>query len=159
MARRKTRQPIEVRMNMTSMMDIVFQLIIFFILVTNFATADLPELDPPTPANSNALQTDDPTVRMVNVVPMRSADPAEFGVASHALLLGQPYAMGAEGMKALTAALVKMKDDMAARDVQIKVDLRADRTLRFDQVQPVMMAVTAAGITRVNLVARLDSQR
>jgi biopolymer transport protein ExbD len=39
--------------------------------------------------------------------------------------------------------------------VPLEVKLRADRALKFDQVQPVMMAITAARILRINLVAKL----
>jgi biopolymer transport protein ExbD len=46
----------EMDLNMTSMLDIVFQLIIFFILVTNFAAADLPPLEPPDPIESKGAQ-------------------------------------------------------------------------------------------------------
>jgi hypothetical protein len=48
MARKMKERP-RMDLNLTSMMDVSFQLIIFFILITNFAAADLPELDPPDP--------------------------------------------------------------------------------------------------------------
>ena len=42
---RQPNQPAKAQLNLTSMMDIVFLLILFFLLVTNFASAELPKLE------------------------------------------------------------------------------------------------------------------
>jgi biopolymer transport protein ExbD len=36
------------------------------------------------------------------------------------------------------------------------VDLRADRNLFFEHVQPIMQSITRAGIARINLIAHTD---
>lgn len=156
--RRRHREPVAIELNLTSMMDVVFLLIIFFILVTNYATADLPPLEPPEPTPSRAIDDERPNARLINVVPQRAA-PAEdatesetiaLRIADHVLFLNQKYPLNEVGLTALTTRLAEIKQAMP----ELEVDLRADRALAFDQVEPVMKAVTAAGIARVNLVAR-----
>ncbi len=135
-----------IELNMTSMLDIVFQLIIFFILVTNFAAADLPELTPPE--GSQAFDAEYPFTRVVNIVPVGESAP---GRARHVLIGGRELPINPNGMTALTNAL-KQEQDARPND-PMQVRLRVDKSLHFDQVQPVMQAITGAGISRVNLVA------
>ncbi len=153
----------EIKLNMTSMLDIVFQLIIFFILVTNFAAADLPPLEPPDPLESKARELETAFKRTINIVPElrvvgtndrgRSIEEAT-GLAQRVQLADKHYAVDQASMKALTQEL---KDVQAMRpDQKLEIDLRVDKRLQFDQVQPVMIAITGAGIARVNLVALVD---
>jgi len=147
--RLKKRKYQNVELNLTSMMDVIFLLIIFFILVTNFAAADLPDLEVPKPDQSKARESREGT-RVINVVPIEER-PRE---AAHVLMAGKKY--DPTNGEAITAFL---KREMEARGGNLTVDLRADARLEFDQVQPVMMAVTEAGIADVNLVTVMDTER
>jgi biopolymer transport protein ExbD len=142
----KQKKRTDVELNLTSMMDVIFLLIIFFILVTNFAAADLPELEVPEPDNSKAREEMEGT-RLVNVVPT-SEDPTK---AAHVLIAGKRFNI--EDKEAIAAML---KEEREAKG-ELMVDLRADARLGFDQVQPVMMAITDAGIANVNLVTIMEN--
>jgi len=155
----------EIALNMTSMLDIVFQLIIFFILVTNFAAADLPELEPPTFPESKAQKPPEETiVRTVNIVPElikqgvdergREIFKATGRAAKVILGAEHEFAVDRESMAALTQVIKDIKDIHV--DKSFEIDLRVDQRLTFDQVQPVMVAITGAGVNRVNLVALVD---
>ncbi len=134
-------------LNMTSMLDIVFQLIIFFIMVTNFAAADLPPLEPPE--GTEAFSSQYPFTRVINIVPFPEGKTP--GSADHVLVGGVELPINPGGMKQLTDLL---KNEQNTRpDIKMHVRLRVDKGLHYDQVQPVMEAVTNAGIARVNLVA------
>ncbi len=156
MARLRHRQSASVELNLTSMMDVVFLLIIFFILVTNFATADLPPMQPAEPRPSKATDDERPYARIVNVVPVVETLPdgetKTLRTADHVLLLGQKYPLNEVGIKALTARLKRIKQTLP----DLEIDLRADRALANDQVEPVMKAITAAGISRINIVALMN---
>jgi biopolymer transport protein ExbD len=130
-------------LNLTSMMDVVFQLIIFFILVTNFAAADLPDMEPPAPEHSKARMLENVITRVINIVP----DLTHQGFAKYILIADKeiPIVRHAE----VTSLLIEEKQRVPA----LQVSLRVDRRVRFDQVEPVMRAITAAGIAKINLVA------
>lgn len=146
MAKIKKRESKQVNLNLTSMMDVVFQLIIFFLLVTNFTSADLPKLKPPDLKHSEATEIDHRDKIIVNVIPEGSSGMAKsVQVGSTSMLPGE--------MKKLTDLL---KSEKATRP-ELQVDLRADASINYEQVEPVMNAVTAAGISRINLVAFLDA--
>ncbi len=135
---------------MTSMLDVVFLLIIFFILATNFAAKDVPRMDTPEPNVSLAEQWDKPNARVINLL----ADPAAPGEVGEVLLQGGrgSYPMSAQGLADLTESLYQMRQRMPA----LEIDVRADRSLPYDRVEPVLDAIKAAGIFRVNLVAQLQ---
>lgn len=148
--RRKSKAP---EMNLTSMMDVVFQLIIFFILVSNFASADLPPLDPPEPENSVADEMPEENMLIVNVLLHEETKALEVRAAAGTVI--PP-----------TDNYSRLTDIIQARlaeNEELKVNLRADQSLRFDEVEPVMKAIIAAGteelpLKRIHLVARLDDR-
>ena len=150
MTRSRRYRPPRVQTNMTSMLDVVFLLIIFFILATNFAAKDVPPLDTPDPVSSLAEESEKPHARVINLMP----DPNRPLAVSEVLLQGGKgsYPMTTEGMAALTESLIQMKQRLPA----LEIDLRAEKSLPYESVRPVMSAISSAGIYRVNLVAQLQ---
>ena len=55
----------------------------------------------------------------------------------------------------LAAALASTRSPVSPSNSTVEVVLRADAALYYDAVQPVMQAVTQAGIGKVNLAAFL----
>ena len=51
--------------------------------------------------------------------------------------------------------LIDLLEIEKERSEDVQIDLRADKTLRYDEVQPVMKAITGAKIKTINLVAKL----
>ena len=142
-------------LNITSMLDVVLNLIMFFILITNFASANLPtEVQAPQPEESVAKDNPDISKLLVNVLPLTTAkaevdtrDATDTGEASGIIFGGKHYAMSELG------TITELLKKEATINPDIAISLRADRNIRFDAVQPVMNAITAAGIKTVNLVA------
>jgi len=136
-------RPRKIDLNLTSMLDIVFQLIVFFLLITNFAAAELPDLDPPEP-DEFVIEDDPQRMRLVvNVMPDLVGDRVHIvraGTRDFAL----PDA------PALTAHLRERR----AEHPYIDVDLRAHRDIHYVDMHPVMRAIAKAGIDSVNVVAR-----
>lgn len=165
------------QLNMTSMLDIVFQLIIFFILVTNFAAADLPPMEPPQPENSQAQKLEGITTRIVNIVPALSrtgldqyGNPVEepTGKASHVMAYDQYFSAPGYTLsevperergkvKSLSVLLDLLQNEKQQEgNEDMMADLRVDRAITYKDVQPVMKTITDARISRVNLVAYVD---
>ncbi len=130
-------------LNITPLLDIVFLLIIFFLLVTNFSAAELPDLDPPDPDESQAKDRRAENRVVVNVIPEPS-DPENV----------QKLRVGAQDVPAgeysrLTKLLQQESD-------KVRIDLRADGSLPYTAIRPVMAAIAEAGIQRINMVAKVD---
>jgi biopolymer transport protein ExbD len=140
---RKSREPAKLELNLTSMMDVVFQLIIFFLLINNMSSAELPKLKPPEPVESKAIEPDPNERRVIiNVIPEGTTGRVER------LRIGiRDIAAGDYGV---LTDLLKIEKET---NEKVQIDLRADASVYYEHVQPVMNAITAAGISRINLVA------
>lgn len=144
-------------MNITPLIDVVFLLIIFFMLVNNIVSEEtvdmiLPEVDDP---QTRELGEVDRIV--VNIAPepftrdgRQNFPLSHTGTAAYVKVgvgTGSRFEVG--DLPGITEALKQAK----AEQPDVQVLLRADGAIYYDQVQPIMAAVTAAGIETVNLVA------
>jgi len=156
------RGPVTPSMNITPLIDVVFLLIIFFMLVNNIVSDEsvemvLPELDPP-----HTRELGEVSRVVVNVAPQpftkqaRADYPLEHAGKARFVKVGTGAGsqFTAENTEGITAALTALR--VANPDLQVL--LRADAALFYEEVRPVMGAVTAAGIGTVNLVAYLPEE-
>jgi biopolymer transport protein ExbD len=127
---------IGLKFDITPLIDIVFNLVIFFLVATHFVSSEARE----TIVLPQATQTDDrpPAARrlVVTVLPDGS-----LSVAGRAVSIPDVDAMIAD------AAQVGTED--------YEVQIRGDRTAHFESVQPVLVACARHGVTRV-VVSKLD---
>ena len=144
--------------NMTPMIDVVFLLIIFFMLVCQFITQEnyqlvLPD-DCPGAVVPDSLDQDAVTVSALpNPRPSQSLQPGAVIYAVRGRQFdpqsdnyrGQPDRLLAEMANRITI-------EAADRSERL-VHLRADRDLTYRDVQPALLALARAGITRVQLAA------
>ena len=164
MAKRKKTELPKAELNSTSLMDLVLNLLMFFVLLANFSMAELPPMTPPNPLSSEARPSIEPDKVTVNIIPELDASGQPTG-AARAIKFGSNQELAPQETARLTQLLayerekslrdVKEKDRSTARGVT--VDLRADQALRYDQVQPVMAAIQRAGIRQINLVAAVKN--
>ena len=132
--------------NVTSMIDIVFLLLIFFALVTRFASIENTPLDLPKPEHSLAQEVE---LKDRVVINCRWADPArpDAGVIYSA---GPLPPESLEGLSARLAATKRFEPNL-------KVVIRADRRLPFSAVRDVMQVVARNEIEMMNLVALVST--
>jgi biopolymer transport protein ExbD len=126
-------RPVTVGINMTPMIDVTFQLIIFFLLSSHLAQQESQlELDLPTAA-SGRQATDDTRPRLsVNVR------------ADGSVMLGSTETGSEEMGRRLSIERDRLGDDLEVR-------IRADRSVPYDAVEPVLLACAEAGIWNVTL--------
>lgn len=135
-------QPAHVHMNLTAMLDVVFNLIFFFICIANLAGNELPDLNLPAPTASTAKENLDRKKFTVNIVPEKGGNNVkEIKVGSDTLNPNQ--------MPEISSKIAKEQ----ALDPKIEIDLRVDKKIKYRDVRPVMNAITKANIGRINLVA------
>lgn len=118
--------------NMTPMIDVVFQLIIFFLVTSHFARQEA-HLPLPLPAadSSLAATADDQPRLVINVT------------ADGTLLFAGRSLTAAE----LQQRLAERTSELG-RDVEVRI--RADRGVSYRFVEPVLLSCARAGIWNVN---------
>ncbi len=131
--------------NMAPMIDVVFLLIIFFVLVSTFASAERIPLELPDPDHSQALNTKLTDRVIINV---RLIDPDAPETSPVAYSIGptrpEPLAEIAERLMLHKRAVPRLK-----------VVVRADRRVRYGDVREVMQIVAENGIEMMNIVAHV----
>ncbi|MCC5829854.1 MAG: biopolymer transporter ExbD [Phycisphaeraceae bacterium] len=156
------RGPTSPQMNMTPLIDVTFQLIIFFMLVNNIISQDavrmvIPKLDD---ANIRAIPEDNTIY--VNLV---LADPGEaerraegdyLNISGRisSIQLGPLERIPKHELARLTRSLRAMRE----ANPRIRVLVRADAGMLFSEAVPVLGAIAEAEIQTVNLVAYRDRQ-
>ena len=143
---------------MTPLIDVTFLLIVFFMLVNNIVASEAAPLVPPTLDNSIARGLGEQERVVVSIVPVafapadRSPDPLNHpGTPDHVRVGAQRFSLDTRDLSRLTELL----QARLAEQPETSVLLRADAAAYYESVQPVLSAVTAAGIGRVHLVAQM----
>ena len=121
--------------NLTSMIDIIFLLVVFFVLVSRISEVEQIPLELPEPLSPATSNASDQARAVVNV----PADDA--GLASMIRLNSSTYATDEEGMKGFAFELA----ELLQRNPDLEVTLRADRRLDFTEVATTMNAISTAG--------------
>jgi biopolymer transport protein ExbD len=141
-ARRDSRT---IQPNLTPMVDVVFLLIVFFIVVAQITTSERFELILPKLLHAQTTPQSDERRVVINVVPEAEME-AQQGAF---LLAGSAFGHTEEAYEELVRRLSKIR----GRDPSIAVSVRADRSEQYERVHVALRACQDAGITRVNLIA------
>ena len=161
-----------IEVNMTPMIDCTFQLIIFFILTAQMASQDLAKLVVHKPYDSMALSTETkqgmdvnkPNQVTVNIVneygdkkdnrdPGLSAVPVCYKIAARTIEIGD--------METLIDIFKQRKayaEKAGYKEGDFYIEIRADKDVEFAGIEPVMLAATQAGISKMNLTAIVDEK-
>ncbi|MBL7133225.1 MAG: biopolymer transporter ExbD [Phycisphaerae bacterium] len=157
----------DLQFNMTPMIDVTFQLIIFFILAGQMSSQEMARtIKLSRPAGSQALK-DGPEQALnrvvVNVVSRaalvregQSLDPSLRGMASHYEIMGKAIDVG--NTSELLGKLKEFKDSAKAKgqkEEDFTVEIRADYRVDYGQVEPVLAAAVEAKIPKMNIAALL----
>ncbi len=132
--------------NLTPMVDVIFLLTIFFMLVSRFSSAEQIPMELPKPEDSQADVARLPERVLINC---RPAD-----LQGEAVL----YSIGPnspEPLDVIASRLVSMKAAMP----RLQVVVRADRRIRYADVRAVMRIIAGAGIEILNVVAHVDESK
>ena len=150
-------------MNITPLIDVVFQLIIFFMLVNNIVSEEIVQMVVPNLEDPKTQEMAEDNRIIVSVAPRdhgpadRSPDPLMFDGTAQFVQVGSKQEFSMNDMEGVTDALQAQRAQNENPE-NVKVLLRADTALRYAEVQPVMAAITAAGIETVHLVAYMPGE-
>jgi len=160
----------EVTFNMTPMIDCVFQLILFFLLTSQFASANLPRMELFRPHESQAQVDKErkfPYKVIVNVLSDREESRGGAKVAVDPRKAGRAKVYVVGGTPISTKKLAELEKKLRARwegtDKEHKgeffVEIRADKDVHFNEIVPVMEIAAKVGIVKMNLTALAKSRR
>ena len=134
--------------NLTPMVDVIFLLTIFFMLVSRFSSAEQVPMEVPKPYDSKARTTKIPDRVTINCRPRGLGDGA-IGAVLYSIGPNQPMPL-AEVAERLAA--------MKAISPEMKAVIRADRRLRYADVRALMRVVAQNGIEMLNVVAHVAEE-
>ena len=164
-AKKERHQGEDVSFNLTPMIDVTFQLIIFFMLAGSLASLDNIRLEVPKLHKSVAEETDAPNRVVVNVPPYPKteieADDRLKGAARMYVIRTRQIETGNVGE--LTTVLSEQRnvferrksENPALKDLSFQVEIRADTSIEWSQVWPVLAAARSAGIEKMVFAAQV----
>lgn len=120
------------RFNMTPMIDVVFQLIIFFMYTSTFASMVRTPVDLPKQQGERELS--------------RESSPIVVDVTHEGRILVAGLASDLEGLRKIVQA--EAEERFGGDAGQVKVLVRADRGAQARHVNVVVRALTSAGVRR-----------
>jgi biopolymer transport protein ExbD len=138
--KQRRKPPAELRMNMTPMIDIVFQLIIFFMIVSEFQNMELEQITLPFALEAKEEAKDLPNRIIINVT-----DKGDI------LMMRRQYTI--EELKALLIERARTSPKDADGLPTIAVKLRADAECEYKYVQQVIVQCMRAYIWKLSFGA------
>jgi biopolymer transport protein ExbD len=120
--------------NLTSLIDVTFLLIVFFVLVSHLNEIEAVELDLPRPLDPATVQPTGENQVALSVIP------GPDGAASGYRVGEEVFSHDDSGRELLAAHLVSLY----RLNPQIHINVRADQAARFEHVEPAIRAVSIA---------------
>ena len=144
---RRQPPPPSLSFNSTPLIDVIFTLTIFFMLVSRFASNEQVVMELPKPRDSLAEIARLPDRVVINCRVPEWADATERVF----------YSLGPNAPEALSA-IAERVGAMHAMSPALKVLIRADRRLSYAEVRPVMRLLAERGVRGVNVAALTDDE-
>ena len=143
----KTEDDLDLGLNMTPMIDIVFQLLIFFMVVTELATLDLERLTLPYAKATDTSKTriDDATKITINVTKKGDLKIRKTKYTDEQLREFMRYEATQAGQEP------NEEVSNAPKVSRLQVLIRADRDARFEGVQRVFDACQKFGVYKTSV--------
>src|SRR5262245_31048224 len=129
---RRPRRHADIEPNLTSLIDVTFLLIVFFVLVSHLHEMEAVELDLPRPTDPATIQPEGENQVAVSVIPGVEGVAQGFRVGEIEFGNDGP---GREQLAAHLASLYRLNP-------LISVNIRADQSTRYEFVEPAMLAAS-----------------
>lgn len=134
------------QLNIIPLIDVVFQLLVFFMVVSQVVSVEQEEMRLPSPADSQAREKHHADRLIVNLLANTS------GRIDRITVNGQVIA----DLPALVDLLLRQKSTFVLG--KTPVILRADKSLHFDQIEPVLKAMSNAGVADVEIATESNTR-
>jgi biopolymer transport protein ExbD len=145
---RRRRNSATLSLNVTPMIDVLFQFIIFFTLISTFASAENVPMQLPSPEKSQAQN-----VKIVDRVVINCARNDAVAASGEG---GVVYSVGPNPPESLDIIARRLAAAHQANP-KLKVIVRADKRLRYEQVRAAMEMVANEQVEDMSLVAHVST--
>ncbi|QDU32897.1 biopolymer transport protein ExbD [Poriferisphaera corsica] len=145
-------------MNLTPLIDIVFLLVVFFMLASTMVTKQSVKMIVPDLEQPETREMPEKDRIVVNIAP-KTGDrdkraPLDYDGKPEFVQIGAYGTFKIDDHEKIVEAIKLMAD----RNPSAEVYLRADAAIFYEQIEPIMDDITKSGIARVNLVAYLPEE-
>lgn len=134
------------RINLTPMVDIVFQLIVFFMVASNLATVQQEPVNLPDPVRSQAREKTLKNRLLINLFTDDSGSGKITKIKANSDVV--------RDLPALVDLILRYGPRLQAGSGTVVI--RADKRIHFSEVEGVLQAVGNAGVTSVHVAAEQD---
>lgn len=124
-------------LNMTPLVDIVFQLLVFYMLVSQVVTPQREPMFLPRPDHSQARQKSQSDRMVINLFVDAEGKLGKIKLNAHVV----------PDLSELVDLLLRNRPSEGIK----RAVLRADRRLQFDQIEPVLKAISNASISSLEI--------
>ncbi len=163
MAKRKQQDNVE--FNMTPMIDVTFQLIIFFIIAGTIVSDELEALKVPEPTNTIAREEfNEDTNIIVNIVSKYGdedrddIDPVMASRADAWYVRREKIDVG--DIETLSSRFKAAVEKLSEKDREkFTIEIRSDYRIKYADVETVMLAAADAGVPKMNITAIVDTRQ
>jgi biopolymer transport protein ExbD len=147
------------------LVDVTFNLILYFVLTSSISTAALARVTLPKPTDSQAIDkqlmpANRVVVNVISSAPDERSMGPESSVARGYEIDSDPIAVGDKArlvqkfrVKREQQVMILGKDKMD----DFYIEVRADRRVRYADVEPILMAAAEAKIPKMNITALMDT--
>jgi len=162
----------DVSINMTPMIDCTFQLLLFFLITSSFASAAISKLVLPGPHEKQIIPEKELKVprTIVNVLSAEDEHYRQTVMAERGAVIPGDLAwyeirgqrINARGSSQELTRMIKAEYDTvtkAGRKDDFIVEIRADYRVSYDFVATVMQAAALAGVAKANTAVRMTPPR
>ena len=146
--RNHRRPPARMGVNLTPLVDVIFMLTIFFMLVSRFSSAEQVPMELPRPDHSHAKVVKMPERVVINCRLATAAGPGEPAVL-YSIGPNQP-----ESLAVISERLAAMK----TQSPDMKVVVRADRRIHYAHVRAAMRVIARNNLEMLNVVAHVGEE-
>ena len=133
------RKHTQIEPNLTSLIDVTFLLIVFFVLVSHLNEVESVEVDLPRPTDPASMLPEAENQVALSVIAAPEGKSAGYRVGDRTF---SPDRLGLQSLTGHLASLYRLNP-------QINVNIRADRTTRYEFVEPALQAVSMAARSAV----------
>lgn len=136
----------EIQANLTPLIDVTFLLIVFFVVVSQLVEIESVDMTLPAPEDPATVLPDESARVVINVIPAPKGGIAGYRVG------GTDFGPMEAGVQSMTAHIAALYETNPA----VQINLRADRTTKYEHVEPAMTAVSRAAALAGNAEARVN---
>lgn len=144
--------------NLTPLIDVVFQLLVFFMLVMDMSKAEIESLTLPSANKASKEKFSDPLMLLINI---RDDGTVKIGGRTFWTPKMKQNCDKIENLFEERRANTKYQENPGDDNwVKYPILIRADRSTPFEHVQKILMIATKhGGVTRVRLGAKIEEEQ